>query len=186
MPAVPSTESEEFAGESSAGGSGRRAREAPAMWNPNAAASWSLLLTPVFGAFIQMKNWRAMGNEYNARISGMWAAWSLAILIGTAFAGVLLPESKAFDMGTRLLGFALLIAWYYSSGKKQMTHVAARYGKNYQRKGWGKPLLLGVLGILGYFALIMAFWFVLGFFDGSADQVEPTSQTHLQTIAPVS
>jgi hypothetical protein len=30
---------------------------APALWNPGAAASWSLLLSPAFGAFLHMKNW---------------------------------------------------------------------------------------------------------------------------------
>ena len=29
---------------------------APALWNPNAAANWSLLFSPAFGAWLHMKN----------------------------------------------------------------------------------------------------------------------------------
>ena len=36
----------------------RRARE---IWNPNAAANWSLLFTPAFGAYIHYLNWQKMG-----------------------------------------------------------------------------------------------------------------------------
>ena len=35
----------------------------PPLWNPGAAASWSLLLSPVFGAILHMKNWQAMGEQ---------------------------------------------------------------------------------------------------------------------------
>ena len=37
-----------------------RTEVAPALWNPNAAASWSLLFSPAFGAFLHMKNWQAL------------------------------------------------------------------------------------------------------------------------------
>jgi hypothetical protein len=41
----------------------------PALWNPNAAASWSLLFTPIFGSLLHMKNWQAMGNREKAASS---------------------------------------------------------------------------------------------------------------------
>lgn len=31
------------------------------LWNPNAAVNWSVLFTPIFGAWIQAKNWKALG-----------------------------------------------------------------------------------------------------------------------------
>ena len=38
------------------------------IWNPNAAANWSLIFTPAFGAYIQMLNWQRLGQE--PRLSG--------------------------------------------------------------------------------------------------------------------
>jgi hypothetical protein len=39
---------------------------APALWNPNAAANWSLLFSPMFGAWLHMKNWAALGEPERA------------------------------------------------------------------------------------------------------------------------
>ena len=39
---------------------------APPLWNPNAAANWSLLFSPAFGAFVHMKNWQALGEPEKA------------------------------------------------------------------------------------------------------------------------
>ena len=33
---------------------------APALWNPTAAGSWSILFSPIFGAYLHMLNWRAL------------------------------------------------------------------------------------------------------------------------------
>ena len=41
----------------------------PPLWNPNAAAMWSLLFSPVFGALVHMKNWQAMGEPEKAAAS---------------------------------------------------------------------------------------------------------------------
>lgn len=38
-----------------------REAAAIALWNPNAAANWSLLFTPLFGAYLHMLNWRSLG-----------------------------------------------------------------------------------------------------------------------------
>ena len=39
---------------------------APALWNPNAASSWSLLFSPIFGAYLHMQNWQALGQPDKA------------------------------------------------------------------------------------------------------------------------
>ena len=41
----------------------------PKLWNPNAATLWSLLFSPVFGAWIHAKNWEELGNEEESRNS---------------------------------------------------------------------------------------------------------------------
>jgi hypothetical protein len=44
-----------------------------------------------------------------------------------------------------------LLAWYFGSAKPQARLVKERYGEAYARRGWGLPLLLGVLGVLAFF-----------------------------------
>ena len=39
----------------------RQSAVAPPLWNPGAAMAWSLLFSPIFGAFVHMKNWQALG-----------------------------------------------------------------------------------------------------------------------------
>ena len=49
---------------------------APSLWNPNAAASWSLIFTPIFGAILHMKNWEALGEPQKAAGARSWASHS--------------------------------------------------------------------------------------------------------------
>src|SRR5436190_17925418 len=46
--------------------------EPPRLWNPNAAASWCLLFSPVFGAYLHMRNWQALGDERHAQVNRNW------------------------------------------------------------------------------------------------------------------
>jgi hypothetical protein len=41
-------------------------RASPPLWNPSAAANWSLLFSPAFGALVQMKHWEALGEPAKA------------------------------------------------------------------------------------------------------------------------
>ena len=106
--------------------------DAPALWNPNAAASWSLLFSPVFGATLHMLNARAMGDEDHARQS----KWALIVLL-----------------------VILLLGWYFAIGRKQVEAVKQQYGSDYPRKSWLKPLALAVLGVAVYlaYAVVVAF-----------------------------
>lgn len=133
---------------------------APPLWNPNAAASWSLLFTPLFGSLIHMKNWEAMGEKEKAATSRMWVYASLFFL-ALVVLSVLLPDSRKLDVLFRGAGIGLLVGWYYSSGKAQNAFVLARFGHNYPRKGWAKPLLLALAAVVAF--MVLAFILVLVF-----------------------
>ena len=94
------------------------------LWNPNAAANWSLLFSPVFGAYIHTKNWEALGDSKKAKQSKIW--------FYASFLSLIYP-----------LGFFVLITWYFSIGKKQATYINEKFGENYSRKSWSTPLLIG-------------------------------------------
>ena len=95
----------------------------PALWNPTAAANWSLLFSPAFGAYIHMLNWKKLGFGEKAKNSRNWFFVSLFLsLLG--------------------LGLLVLIAWYFSSAKEQIKYIKTHFGDNYPKNSWGKPLLI--------------------------------------------
>jgi len=111
--------------------------EAPALWNPNAAANWCLLFTAAFGAYLHMRNWQALGQPDRARASRNW----MIAVIGVV---VILPSLGAlagFPGVGSLVAFALLVTWYFVSARAQMRYVKETFGDAYPRKGWGLPLL---------------------------------------------
>lgn len=128
---------------------------APALWNPGAAASWSLLLSPVFGSILHMKNWQALGENAKADASKRWAIANVLFILAVFAAAFIVPESRQADSLSRLGGLAMLILWYFASGKAQMAYVDKRFGKTYPKRGWGKPLMFGVLGIIGFIVVAM-------------------------------
>jgi hypothetical protein len=131
----------------------------PAIWNPNSAANWSLLFSPAFGAYLHMKNWEALGEPVKASVAKRWVWVTLIALLGTTLAALLLPNPKSLDGVSRIVGLVLLLSWYFSSGRSQAEYVKSRYGTDYPRKGWGKPLLLGCLALIGF----LVFIFLVGF-----------------------
>jgi hypothetical protein len=129
---------------------------APALWNPGAAASWSLFLTPVFGAFLHMKNWEALGEPDKAAAAKKWVAITVVIIVGLTVAAAFRPDNQALGGILRLSGLGLLLTWYYASGKSQLDFVKSRYGKQYPKKGWAQPLLIAVAAVIGFFFLVGA------------------------------
>lgn len=129
----------------------------PALWNPTAAGSWSILFSPIFGAYLHMLNWRALGEPEKAAASKRWVVVSIAFFVAISVASIFMVESKGFEVLARLGGLVLLIVWYYAMGKSQQTYVAARFGKDYPRRGWAIPLLSAI----GIFVGLMIVVFVV-------------------------
>ena len=117
---------------------------APPLWNPNAAASWCLLLTPVFGTSLHLKNWIALGEAQRARATWMWLIAAIVVTLGPLAWALLLQTSV--HGGFRLVVLAFLITWYCASAKSQAQFVKERFGDDYPRRGWGMPILV-VIGL---------------------------------------
>jgi hypothetical protein len=131
----------------------------PAIWNPNAAANWSLLFSPAFGAFLHMKNWEALGEPAKASAAKVWVLVTVLVLIGITLAAAFLPSPNSLNGVSRTVGLVLLLSWYFSSGRGQAQYVKSRYGKDYPKRTWGKPLLVGCLAAVGF----LVFAFIVGF-----------------------
>jgi hypothetical protein len=117
---------------------------APPLWNPTAAGAWSLLFSPIFGAFLHMQNWKALGRPEKAAASKKWMLGSIVFLVAMMLSTLFLPESRVMDKAGNLGSLVLLIVWYYAIGKSQQTYVAARFGKTYPRRGWAVPLVVAL------------------------------------------
>lgn len=132
------------------------------IWNPNAAASWSLLFSPAFGSFLQMLNWRALGESQKADDARGWFIVSLAMLAVYILIGVFASDAQAADAISRAVGFAYLLVWYFAAGRQQGKYVKERWGKDYPRRGWGKPILIAIGAFVGYFLIAVAIGVVIG------------------------
>lgn len=120
-------------------------RVKPELWNPSAAVGWSLVFTPVFGAWVHAMNWEALGDRRQAATSRAWA-WASAVALLGAFAVMLAgPQDSAFHDTGRAVGVGLLVAWYLLCGKAQTDLVRRRYGGAYVHRSWRAPLFLGGL-----------------------------------------
>lgn len=133
-----------------------------AIWNPNAVANWSLIFTPAFGSYLQMLNWKALGQTDKAESSQNWFYASLAILVVFVLMGVFMSDSKAADGAARGLGFLYLLVWYFSAGRSQGQFVKEKFGSNYLKKPWGKALIIGIAAIIGYFIFAVVVGLILG------------------------
>ena len=116
---------------------------APSLWNPDAAGIWSLFLTPIFGSTLVLMNWQAIGEEPRVRAGRIWLAVSVLMLIASSF----VPA----------LALIYIITWYFAWQRKQTRFVNERWGKDYPRKGWGVPLLIGIAGVAAFSVVFTLF-----------------------------
>lgn len=128
--------------------------DAPPLWNPNAAANWSLLFSPAFGAYVHMKNWEALGETGKASIAKIWVIVVAVILLGLPLVPVLMPGVLNLQGFSSPIGLLLLISWYVGIGRAQATYVKERFGNTYPRRGWGKPILIALAVMFAYFLIV--------------------------------
>ncbi|QDT19868.1 PrsW family intramembrane metalloprotease [Gimesia chilikensis] len=111
----------------------------PELWNPNAAGFWSLLLTPIFGAWLHAKNWANLNETERSKKSFKWVYGSIGMVALT----LILP-----DLISNLVFGALLVAWWMRSGNEQYKYVKENH-PDYQKKKWGTPLSIAGLVVFG-------------------------------------
>jgi hypothetical protein len=132
-----------------------------ALWNPNAAANWSLLFTPVFGAYLQALNWRALGEHKRASGSLKWVYVGGGLLAFYLLLSIFAHDDRAARGIAHLVSFGFLLAWYFSSGKAQARYVKETYGTSYPRRPLGKPLLIAVACFVAFVVVATLIGFVM-------------------------
>ena len=129
------------------------ADDALALWNPMAAALWSLLLTPAFGAWLHACNWERLGQKEQASQARGWAvAICVVNLVNLAVAAA--ATANGSDIGIpSWMSLVLLGLWYGMSAHAQVKYVALRHGQAYARRTWGLPLVTGLAAVAAFLLL---------------------------------
>lgn len=136
---------------------------APALWNPNAAANWSLLFSPAFGAYLHARNAERLGRHDEAKSNQRWFYGSLTFL-AVNLVSILVPALS--DAPLNLVGLLILIIWYFRVARKQAAFVKKTFGTTYQRRSWAQPLLIGFACLVGVFVIAVAFAVIVELRDG--------------------
>ena len=131
-----------------------KAEEISPIWNPDLATIFSLSLTPIFGAYLHMLNWRALGEPQRAATSQKWLNASIAMVVLYTISPVALPDLKDAEEEMGLVAWVFLMSWYFASARSQAKFVKERYGTNYTERPWGKALGIALLGQLGFMVVI--------------------------------
>ena len=133
------------------------------LYHPNAASLWSLLLTPIFGAFCVMSNWRTLGMEKEAKRSKTWLA-VLSVVLGLSF-------FLFFSGPYCLIAFVALVLWHFMESRKQ-TQYLTENKIEYSRKSWKSVALkaLAILVVAGAIDFALAAIFAEPTIDCSSNQ----------------
>lgn len=128
-----------------------------AIWNPNAAANWSILFTPIFGAWLCAKNWLFLGENDKAKASMHWVYGGFLLILLICF----IPYSAAV-----WISLPWLLIWYFLAAKKQINYVKEKLPENYERRSWLKPIGIAAACQISFAILFYLALFVIGFFEG--------------------
>ncbi|WP_441373631.1 zinc-ribbon domain-containing protein [Acinetobacter lwoffii] len=132
-------------------------KKQPRLWNPNAAINWSLLLTPVFGSYLQMKNWQEIGSTTEANNAKYWLVGTIIFILflnlGTPF---IWDDPYQLQTYPKSLGILYIIVWYFAFAKSQSDFVKKHLHSNYQKKSWGIPLIIASIILISSFTILMA------------------------------
>lgn len=127
-----------------------------AIWNPNATVNWSFPFTPAFGSYLQSKNWQVLGDEKKAKGAMIWFYISIVAIIVSLSSFVIYKGKAVYSVDFwPLLWLLYITIWYYISGRSQAKYVKEKFGKDYSRRPWTKPLLIGFGGWLAYNAAVI-------------------------------
>lgn len=115
-----------------------------ALWNPDAAALWSLLFTPLFGSVLIWLNARRLADA-NLLWMARWWLLASALLTGSLLTVPPLADDPQAAQGhLRLLLAGYVPLWYFLGVRPQSQQVIARHGRGHARRDMVWPVLLGL------------------------------------------
>lgn len=133
-----------------------------AIWNPAAAACWSIVFTPAFGAYLVMRNWQVLGEDARALAARRVWMFSLGLLALQLLASALNNRLNSQSNLMHWIGIGWLLFWSLTAALPQALTVRARLGPAYPRRPWDAAMLAAVIAGTGYVVLraLLTFLFV--------------------------
>jgi hypothetical protein len=86
-----------------------------------------------------------------ARSAKAWFQGSLLLIAVSTF----LPLMGVNEQAVRFLGLPYLLIWYFAAGRPQARYVKEKYGKDYPRQPWGRPVLISIALFVAYLVLVV-------------------------------
>lgn len=121
------------------------------LWGADAAAFWSLFLTPVFGSVIHYLNSRALQHRQLAATLWLLASVTVTVLAFFFTFAKRWDPAASFQVSVIVSGFTFV--WYVFSGRAQSAHITQSFGSQYVKR----PLFpLGVATFAAMFLIGLA------------------------------
>ncbi len=114
------------------------------LWNPQVVVYWSILFTPIFGAWLQAKNWTELNKEDKADKSMKWMYAGIGLILFSIF---FIPEKAS-----RGLNLIFILLWYFYSAKEQILFLTDN-NISYTKKEWMKPILSAIAILISFIIL---------------------------------
>lgn len=119
-----------------------------ALWNPDAAAFFSLLLTPLFGATLHFLNSRQLGDDAQSLKARLALAAGALVTFGALYVGLSHEVSVRNTLAASGMVAFYTLLWYVFIGHGQSKLVSIRYGTRYRKMSLWVPVLIALALLL--------------------------------------
>lgn len=127
------------------------AQAVPGLYNPVLSVVFSILFTPMFGAFLHAMNWRELGCADEAERSMAWVRWTFYTFFAYTLSEPFIRETAAGKYLMIILFAVFWISWTLAMGLKHVRFVRTNVAK-YTTRRMAKAVMIGALGWLVYTA----------------------------------
>ena len=122
-----------------------------ALWNPTAITLWSVPFSPLFGAWLHIHNWTALGEPAKADVARRWFNALLIVMVFNGVVNAIAERLGSSASPADWISLFVFVLWYASAARPHARAVRERTRANYPRRAWDGALLTGVLaGLLFY------------------------------------
>lgn len=128
----------------------------PLLWSPLATVALSFLFTPVFGAAVQMLNWRALHEVGHARSSFWWCMAGCVILLLNPGLALIQTDTRVLDSCTATLMLLYMTGWLFLSAGTQIRYVRRHFPQGYGHRSWKRILPLTLAACAFYLFMSLA------------------------------
>ncbi len=127
------------------------------LWNPLAAAAWSLIFSPILGAYLHMRNWQALGDDVQADKSKKWLGFAVVFVFFINFIFPFMGEdtTKMYETANQLTHL-LTGVWFFVAAYPQVKYVKQHFPQGYNKKPWVRVLVIALVIALTLTAILAA------------------------------